>query len=481
MTATVQPTAAPARAAAPAGPRWLLGILLTGQFMAMLDVSIVNVAAPTMRSDLNASGAGLQLIVAGYTITYAVLLITGARIGARLGHRSTYLAGLGVFTLASLACGLAATSGQLIAFRFLQGAGAALMMPQVFSLIQRTFEGPARARALSYYAAVIAGGSVMGQIAGGVLVSADLFGTGWRPVFLVNVPIGLLLLIAGLRLLPVDPGDPGRSLDLPGLAVLTPTVLLFIVPLVLGHEQGWPVWGWLSLAASVVGLVAFLLVERRVERRGGAPLVPGRVVRVRTVALCVAVLFASFAVFGGWQFVLAVYVQNGLGRTPLVAGLMFFPGAVGFATASLTWRRLPEGWHRGLIPVGLAVATLAMALLAVVVGTAGPAGPPVAGLIAVFCLNGLGMGYAFSPVISVALSQVPPADAANASGLLTTVLQLSQAIGVATFGTLYLSLVAGRPASPSMNLTSVALGVVEVAAVLAAILLVRRRPGNAHR
>jgi hypothetical protein len=277
-----------------------------------------------------------------------------------------------------------------------------------------------------------------------VLVSADLFGTSWRPIFLVNVPIGLILLIAALRLLPVDPGDPTRGLDLPGLAVLTPTVLLFIVPLVLGHEQHWPLLGWLSLGASVLGFVAFLLAERQVERRGGAPLVPGRILRVRTVAVSVAVLGGSFAVFGGWQFVLAVYVQNGLGHSPMAAGLLFFPGAVGFATASLTWRRLPEGWHRGLIPVGLAVATAAMVLLAAVAGTAGPGGPWLPALVGVFCLNGLGMGYAFSPVISVALSEVPPVDAANASGLLTTVLQLSQAIGVATFGTLYLSLVTTR-------------------------------------
>jgi EmrB/QacA subfamily drug resistance transporter len=467
VTATAQPVATPRPGTVASSARGLLAILLTGQFMAILDTSIVNIAAPSVRDDLGASGAALQLIVAGYTIAYAVLLITGARVGARWGHRRMYLLGLAGFTLASLACGLAADTGQLIAFRFLQGAGAALMIPQVLSLIQRAFDPTGRARALSLYAAVLAGGSVFGQVAGGVLVSADLFGTGWRPVFLVNVPIGVALLLAGRRWLPVDPGDPDRRLDLPGLLVLSPTVLAFIVPLVLGHEQGWPAWGWISLAASAIGLLAFLSVERRVP----APLIPARVLRVRTVALSVVVLFGSFTVYGGWMFALAVYVQNGLGYDPLHTGLMFFPGAVGFATASLSWRRLPEGWHRGLIPAGLAVATMSMALLALVAGSGSLRGPYPLALSAVFCLHGLGMGAAFSPVMSVAVSQVAPADAANASGLLTTVLQLSQAIGVATFGSLYLSLFATSPASFSMTGTAIAFLVVDLVTTGFAVLL----------
>jgi MFS family permease len=461
--ARITPSTAPE---APARRGWLLAILLTGQFMAILDVSIVNVAAPTIRTDLQTTGAGLQLIVAGYTIAYAVLLITGARIGARRGHRNTYLVGLAVFTLASLACGLALDSGQLIAFRLAQGVGAALMMPQILSLIQRTFTGPARARALSVYAAAIATGGLLGQVAGGVLVSADLFGTSWRPVFLVNVPVGIALLIAGRRVLPIDPGDPQRSL-------LIPPVVAFIVPLVLGHEQGWPPWGWVMLALSVVGLVAFLLVERWVGRTGGSPLIPARTFGVRSVVAGVAVLAGNFVVYGGWMFFLAVYVQSGLGRGPLETGLTFFPGAVGFATASLTWRRMPEGWHRGLIPVGLAVATVSLVLLALVAGGSGPEGPHPVVFGAIFLLTGFGMGYAFSPVMSVALSEVPPADAANASGLLTTVLQLSQALGVAVFGTLFLSLVAFRPVPEAAAGTAWVLAAVELVAAVAAVILLR--------
>ena len=187
----------PARRERPVRPGLVLAVLLIGQFMAVLDASIVNVAAPSIHASLRASGAGLQLVVAGYTITYAVLLVTGARLGDILGHRRVFLSGLVVFTLASLGCGLAGTAGLLIALRFLQGAGAAVMIPQVLSLIQRTHAGPGRARAMSMYSAVLAGGAVVGQLAGGLLISANLFDSGWRPVFLVNVPIGAALLAAG--------------------------------------------------------------------------------------------------------------------------------------------------------------------------------------------------------------------------------------------------------------------------------------------
>src|SRR6266576_760668 len=257
--------------------RVLLALVLTGQFMAVLDASIVNVAIPTLRVDLRASGSDLQLIVAAYVIAYAVLLITGARLGMRFGFRPAFLWGLVLFTTASFVCGVAPSSQLLIVFRALQGAGAALMVPQVFSLIQRNFTGPSRAQALSLWAATLALGGLVGQVLGGVLVSADILGTGWRPVFLVNVPIGLALLVASLRLLPIDQPMPARPLDLAGLISLAAAVLLLVVPLVLGHEEGWPAWTFASLALSGVAIVVFWLIERSVERRGGAPLIARRV------------------------------------------------------------------------------------------------------------------------------------------------------------------------------------------------------------
>src|SRR5438309_2567490 len=280
----------------------LLGLILTGQFMAVLDASIVNVAIPTIRLDLGASGSDLQLIVAGYVIAYAVLLITGARLGMRFGFRTAFLSGLTLFTAASLECGVAPTSQARVVVRAIQGAGAALMVPQVFSLIQRNFTGPARAQALSMWAATLALGGLVGQVLGGVLVSADLLGTGWRPVFLVNVPIGLVLLVATFRFLPVDGPAPARPLDIGGLISLAAAVLLLVVPLVLGHEQGWPAWTFGSLALSVVAIIGFALIERSVERRGGAPLISERVLSAPGMPAALIAIVLALAAYGGFLF-----------------------------------------------------------------------------------------------------------------------------------------------------------------------------------
>jgi len=255
------------------GPRPLLAVVLAGLFMALLDVFIVNVAAPTIGTELHASGAELQLVVAGYTITYSVLLITGARLGDRFGHGRVHLAGMALFTAASLACGLAQGATELIVFRLIQGAGSAVMIPQVLSLIQRNFVGEARVKALGAYSAVLAVGAAAGQILGGVLVSADLLGTGWRPVFLVNVPVGAVLLIIGRRVLPRERGgerERGRGMDLPGLVLLGAAVSLFTVPLVLGQEEDWPLWSWLSLGVGALVFAVFCGYESRLARRGGA-------------------------------------------------------------------------------------------------------------------------------------------------------------------------------------------------------------------
>src|ERR1700730_13463044 len=244
-----------------------------------VDASIVNVAIPTIQGSLRASGASLQLVVAGYTVAYAVLLVTGARLGDILGHRRVFLGGLAIFTVSSLGCGLAPTAGSLIALRFVPGVGAATMIPQVLSLIQRTYQGAARTRAMSIYSAVLAGGAVVGQVVGGLLISADLFGSSWRPIFLVNVPIGVLLLAAGARLLPAGRADRGRGLDLAGLATLSPAGLCFVVALVLG-----PPGGGATLPAGVSLGAGFALVERRAAAAGRSPIVPGRVMRLPGVA-----------------------------------------------------------------------------------------------------------------------------------------------------------------------------------------------------
>src|SRR6266851_750196 len=210
---------------------WFLAVLLAGQFIANVDTAIVNVATPSFRANLHASGAELQLIVAGYTLAYAMLLITGARLGEMRGYSRIFLVGLGGFTVASLACGLAPDAHALIAARVAQGASAAMMVPQVLSGIQRTFSGTARARAFGLYALALSSGAVAGQILAGVLISANILGAQWRPIFLINVPIGIALFVVALRVLPADRGSGRHLLDVAGVMGLSLVVLLAIVPL----------------------------------------------------------------------------------------------------------------------------------------------------------------------------------------------------------------------------------------------------------
>jgi EmrB/QacA subfamily drug resistance transporter len=438
MSHTSTPAVAPARADPGLSGRQkvLLALILTGQFMAVLDASIVNVAIPTIRVDLGASGSDLQLIVAGYVIAYAVLLITGSRLGMRFGFRTAFLSGLALFTAASLACGIAPTSQVLIVVRALQGAGAALMVPQVFSLIQRNFVGPARAQALSLWAASLALGGLVGQVLGGVLVSADLLGTGWRPVFLVNVPIGLVLLVASFRFLPVDEPAPARPLDLGGLISLAAAVLLLVVPLVLGHEQGWPAWTFGSLASSAVAIVVFALIERSVERRGGAPLISERVLRAPGMPAALIAIVLALAAYGGFLFTFTQHLQGGLHDSALQAGLTFVPLAAGFALSSLNWRRLPARWHQLVIPAGCVIAAIGYLLVGFSIADGGSGGLLLP--VALF-VGGFGQGMAASPILTVALSKVAPQDAADASGVLTTIIQLGLVMGVATFGSVFLT------------------------------------------
>ncbi|WP_458243720.1 MFS transporter [Streptomyces sp. MAI_2237] len=436
------PVPGPAKSEAPATDnrsRRLLALVLAAQFMAVLDVFIVNVAAPTIGAELHASGADLQLVIAGYTITYSVLLITGARLGDRFGHGRVHLAGLALFTAASLACGLAQGATELIVFRLVQGAGSAVMIPQVLSLIQRNFTGEARARALGAYSAVIAVGAAAGQVVSGVLVDADLFGTSWRPVFLVNVPVGLALLVLGGRVLPVRDAvdrDRARGLDVPGLLLLGAAVSLLTLPLVLGQEEDWPLWSWTSLAAAVLLFAVFCVYESGLARRGGAPLIAPRVLRLPGMGLAVFRILAVMAVNGGFLFALTLHIQGGLGFSALRAGLAFAPTAVVFGLVGLTWRRWPASWQRHLSPAGFVLTALAVAGVGLILKGGGDGG---AWLYVAYAGVGAGLALGFSPTLTGALAAVRPEDAADASGLLATVAQLGQLTGVAAFGTLFLN------------------------------------------
>jgi len=469
---------------------WLmLAVLLLGQFMCIIDVLVTNVAMPSIAASLHASGASLQLVVGGYTIAYAMLLITGARLGDRYGRRRTYLAGVLIFTTASLACALAPDSQALIAFRLVQGAGAAVLVPQVFSIIQLNFTGPARARALSAYAAVLSTGAVTGLVLGGVVVTADLFGTGWRPVFAINVPIGIVLAAAVPRLVPPDEtstcapaGGRAARLDLAGLAAAACAVLLIVLPLVLGPEEGWPAWGFGCIAAGAVLAAGFVLIERRVAARGGDPLLNLAVLRAPALPSGLVTLAATQIGYGGLLFAYTLHLQAGLGESALRAGLSYLPFAAVFGLAGYNWRRLPAAARRVLVPAGQTVAILAYLALAAGLHSAGSHGGITAltwtGLAAV----GLGLGLLVSPLLTQSLTHVPAARAADASGLLTTTVQLGQLLGVAAIGSVYLSR-AGRPgaaaaSAAAMSGTACWLAALSAAGLLAAAIMVRAAQGR---
>ncbi len=500
-------TSLPAAPAQPARGTWvMLCLLLAGQFMGLLDVTIVNVALPTIGASLHGSGAGLQLVVAGYTISYATLLITGARLGDIFGRRRMFLIGVLAFTAASLACGLAPTFAFLIAARLVQGAGAAAMIPQIMSVIQQRFAGQARARALGAYAAVLATGAVAGQVLGGVLVTANLLGTEWRPVFLVNVPVGLAIALAVPRVLPRDVPAPARQpqaartrlhrldprrldprrldlrrLDLAGLATVVPAVFLIVTPLMLGHEEHWPAWTFASMAAGLVLAAAFVAVERWVASQGRDPLLDLRVLRSPGLASGLAAVAILMITYGGFLFSLALHLQAGLGDSALRAGLTFAPSAAAFGICGYFWRRLPRRRHHLITPVGSLLAAAAYLGLALDLRTGTTGGP---WLYLVLIVLGGSLALGFSPLVTHALAGVKPADAANASGLLTTTFQLSQAVGVATFGSLFLTLAADhgpRASAHAITITFAGLGVLLALGVLAGLplsrLVARTAPG----
>ncbi len=475
-----------------AQPWLMLAVLLLGQFMCLIDVMVVNVAMPSIAASLHASGASLQLIVGGYTIAYAMLLITGARLGDRYGRRRTYLVGAGVFTAASLACALAPDSQVLIGFRLVQGAGAAVLVPQVFSIIQLTFTGPARARALSAYAAVLSAGAVAGLVLGGVVVTANLFGTSWRPVFAINVPLGIALALLVPRLVPADapcsiPGSipgPTRRLDVSGLLIAAGSVLLIVLPLVLGHEAGWPAWCFGCIAVGAALAVMFVVVERTVAARGGDPLLNLAVLRARALPSGLVTLAFTQVGYGGLLFAFTLHLQAGLGQSALRAGLSYLPMVTVFGLAGYHWRRLPAAARRVLVPAGLAIS--AVAYLGLAAGLYTSVGALTwTGLAGA----GLGLGLSVSPLLTQSLVHVPAARAADASGLLTTTVQLGQLMGVAAIGSVYLSraagfshAAAGRAAASAgaMSGTACWLAALSAAGLLAAAVMVRgvrgRRP-----
>jgi MFS family permease len=410
-------------------------ILLAGQAMASMDSSILAVAAPSLRAGLHASDAQLQLVVAMYTIAFATLVVTGARLGDVIGRRRTFLVGLAAFTLASLAGGLAPTPAALIVARALQGAAGALMTPQVLSIIQLQFEGEARARAIGAYSLILAVGVAAGQVVGGLLVGAHLLADAWRPALLLNAPVGALLLLGARRGLPITAPGPRRRLDLAGAAVLSTALLALVLPLTFGRGFGWPAWVWPSFAGCALALATFVSLERRIRARGGDPLFDLDVLRLPGVAAGVVAVTLLMGSYAGFLLSLTLHLQDGLGFTPLHAGLTFAAYAAGFAVASLTWTRARAA-ARDRLPV---LGPMAMAAALIAVGAIADDGSwPVALTTPLLFAGGVGHACGFSPLANRLTGAVRPEQAADLSGLVMTASLVGSVLGIAVFVGVYL-------------------------------------------
>lgn len=461
--------------AAPAAPRathrWMLPVLLIGQAMAAMDTAIVNVAAPVLHRDLAISGALLQMVVAGYVLAYAVCLVTGARLGEIHGYRRLFLCGLSVFTGASLACGLAPATAVLIVARVVQGVGAALMVPQVLSLIQRHFEGPSRARAIGLYSMILGLGAALGQSLGGVIITADLMGTSWRPAFLINVPIGLVLLACARTALPAKSGAAERKLDIPGVVFLTASMLLMLVALTFGREAHWASWTWLCLAAGAAGLAAFVAYEKAVAAGGGSPLLDLDAIVTPGIRAGLCGVSIGFIGYGGWLFALALYLQAGLNLSPMVSGMVFTAYAVGFGVSNMNWSKLPAS----LLQWTPTAALLAWLATNVLFGlTAMLRGWTPALMLPLLFAAGSCHGLSFGTLVNQMAKRVLPEQAPTLSGLVTTSVQLSIVVGIAALGSVYLGVAEGT-AAPSRAIAAVCgvIATVGVGAVAGAVRLAR--------
>lgn len=452
--------------------RWTsLAVLLCGTFLANLDIFAVVVAIPSLRRDLGAGPGAVQLVLAGYQLAYALGLVGGGRLGDHFGPFRVFGWGAAVFALASAGCGLAPTAAVLVLSRVVQGAGTALMVPQVFRAARTLFSGRARGRAFAAIGAVMGLGAVCGQLLGGALIGADPLGLGWRAVFLVNLPIAAVALgllgwsAAGL---PPQRGEPVR-VDLGGALLAAGAVGLLVGPMVLGREHGFP-W-WLGLPAAAPVAVWFARHELAVWRGGGAPLVPPPLLRVPGFGRGLALVGLVNCGLNAFVLVLGLVLQDGLGWGPWATGLGMLPPAAAFAAASLVAPRLGEARALGLA-AALAGAGYAGCALSAVRGG-------VPWLLAMLAVAGAGLGLLVTPAIAVALRAVPESWAGAASGVVSTVQQLGAVLGVCVFGLLFFSVAAGSGQLVAFAVTSLAIA---AAALAGGVLAVRApRPARSRR
>jgi EmrB/QacA subfamily drug resistance transporter len=450
MTETLEPSSPPQVAAAPKPDhaeldprRWAaLFCVMTALFMVLLDVSIVNVAIPAIRNNLAANNADIQFVVAGYGLAYAVMLITGGRLGDIFGRKRLFMIGMSGFVVASALCGLAQTAIMLDLSRVLQGLMAALMYPQVLSVIQVSFPPHERARVFGMLGAVIGVATITGPLVGGLIIRDDLTGGSWRWIFLVNLPIGIASLIAAFRVVSESRAPNATRLDVPGFALATGGLFLLVYPLVEGQVAGWPLWTFISMGVSPVVLALFVWYERTLPK-DRFPLVELSMFSIPAFRVGVVISAVFIAGIPAFFFTFSLTVQAGLGFSALHAGLTTIPFSAGSAVASAMSARLAPRLGKWTIAIGSSL--LVVGMLGIIL-TLQLRGVSVTGfdLIPAFLVSGLGLGTVIAPLLNVILAGVPGRDAGSASGVLTTFQQLGGAIGVAVIGVVFFALVSGR-------------------------------------
>ena len=425
--------------------RWFaLAIVMTAAFMDLVDVTIVNIAIPSIQRDAGASFSQIQWITAGYALAFAAGLITGGRLGDIHGRKRLFLVGIGGFTLASALCGLAASPEMLVASRILQGGMAAMMVPQVLSIVHATFPAHERGKVFGLFGAIVGLGAVTGPLLGALLTEWDLFGLEWRPIFLINLPVGIAGLVLGGRFITESRAPRALKLDLVGVALVTLGLLMLLYPLTRGRELGWPLWGYCSMADAVVVFGVLVAYERRKAVRDGSPLIELSLFRVKSFAAGIAVQTVFGVALGVFFLVWTLYMQIGLGWSPLRAGLTGVPFSIAVSTAAgLSVQQLVPRFGRGVLQAG---ALLMAAGVLLYIGESERYGQAIASwqMALPLVVMGLGMGLIVAPLTDAVLSDVPREHAGSASGLINTVQQMGNALGLGLVSVVFFGEVGDR-------------------------------------
>ncbi len=429
--------------------RWIaLGVVLTATFMQLIDVTIVNVAIPSIQRNLSASYAAIQFVLAGYQLAFAVALITGGRLGDVVGRKRMFIIGMTGFTAASALCGTAPNPGTLVGARVLQGLMAALMYPQVLSVIQVSFPPRERSKAFGVFGATIGLAAITGPLLGGLLIRANIFGLDWRPIFLVNVPVGVASLIAAVIFLHESKAPRAVRLDLLGVVVGSGAVFLLVYPLVEGRSAGWPAWSLAMLVAAVPVIGLFAVLERRKARLDASPLVEPALFGDRAFVVGLVIAIIVFSGITSFFLTLTLFLQIGLGFSPLAAGLTTLPFALASAVSSGLSIRLAPRLGRTVLQIGAAFLVAGMGGMIV---TTHLASRPLTGYetIPSLFLGGLGLGLVVAPLVNVILAGIRHGHEGSASGVLTTVQQVGGAVGVAVIGVIFFALLSSNASGSS--------------------------------